>query len=388
MPEQPPPTSAATAVPRPGGVGDPAASSFASRAAAAAQQAATAAPEPTVPDVTMPVKVPPGFEATAAMQAAATAYEEAAAAKQSLPYPLSAYPYTETKIIAQEDAAARKPGAQRRPSNSRPTVVPPAPPAPPPPPVEATESRRGSVERALRRSSTEPVSFDLAPRHGSSKTNGKPTTPSSRDSDSRSSLNRFGSRSKLLRKQSVRTQTTLSVKQCGFAFKRALRKDDSPDVKASIRIDASMKIFDIVSQQKELVFPPEWFGDLVELLERCIDEKTIVPRLRGQQDAFPAAAMSIHGSSFGVRRQRRKSSVGPGSFQQTCSSFSNFASVASVGLSLAGKVKTAAARLPMPTSQPASRRGSCVMGGALPPIQGSRPASRRGSADSQSPMSV
>ena len=50
-------------------------------------------------------------------------------------------------------------------------------------------------------------------------------------------------------------------------------------------MQASNTIYDIVSLKKEEIFLTAYFGDLVELLESCIDDRKIVPILRSQRNA-------------------------------------------------------------------------------------------------------
>ena len=54
---------------------------------------------------------------------------------------------------------------------------------------------------------------------------------------------------------------------------------------AEVALKSSNIIYDIVSSKKKEVFPTKYFGDLVELLEACIDDKKIVPILRSQRNA-------------------------------------------------------------------------------------------------------
>jgi len=67
-----------------------------------------------------------------------------------------------------------------------------------------------------------------------------------------------------------------------------------------LRMDASTTIYDRVSAHKEDVFPPAYFGELVDLLEECLRARRIVPVLRSddahrQWSNAPAAAPASAG---------------------------------------------------------------------------------------------
>jgi len=65
--------------------------------------------------------------------------------------------------------------------------------------------------------------------------------------------------------------------------RRAKRRGSVSADKTAMK--ASNTIYDIVSLTKQEIFPTEHFGDLVELLESCIDDRKIVPILRSQRNA-------------------------------------------------------------------------------------------------------
>ena len=55
-------------------------------------------------------------------------------------------------------------------------------------------------------------------------------------------------------------------------------------IATEVSLKSSNTIYDIVSLQKKEVFPTNHFGELVELLEACIDDGKIVPILRSQRN--------------------------------------------------------------------------------------------------------
>ena len=67
------------------------------------------------------------------------------------------------------------------------------------------------------------------------------------------------------------------------SVRRIKRRESISAEKTAMK--ASNTIYDIVSLKKEEIFPTEYFGDLVELIESCIDDRKIVPILRSQRNA-------------------------------------------------------------------------------------------------------
>ena len=52
---------------------------------------------------------------------------------------------------------------------------------------------------------------------------------------------------------------------------------------AKVSVQMSNTIHDLVSPQKEKIFPSEYFGELIPLLEKSIDEGKFVPKLRSHR---------------------------------------------------------------------------------------------------------
>ena len=71
----------------------------------------------------------------------------------------------------------------------------------------------------------------------------------------------------------------------GVAAELKRRKITKEIIATELAFKSSNTIYDIVSPQKEEVFPARYFGNLVELLEACIDDGKIVPILRSQRNA-------------------------------------------------------------------------------------------------------
>ena len=63
------------------------------------------------------------------------------------------------------------------------------------------------------------------------------------------------------------------------------RKITKEVMATEVALKSSNTIYDIVSRQKKEVFPAKYFGNLVELLEACIDDSKVVPILRSQRNA-------------------------------------------------------------------------------------------------------
>ena len=77
-----------------------------------------------------------------------------------------------------------------------------------------------------------------------------------------------------------------------------------------IWIDESVNIYELVSVQKERIFPRKYFGSLVELLEQCIDDGTmtltITKKVAAATTAKLVAADPIGGDGDLRRPWRRR----------------------------------------------------------------------------------
>ena len=110
-------------------------------------------------------------------------------------------------------------------------------------------------------------------------------------------------------RQSNRTSHNDPTRE-GGATEPKRRKITKEIIATELAFKSSNTIYDIVSPQKEEVFPARYFGNLVELLEACIDDGKIVPILRSRRNAMLVESSLKRTPSTMKKTKRRLTRLG------------------------------------------------------------------------------